>query len=610
MMRWVGLVIAIAFVGVAFGANSSSAHAHAQYVRSTPAENEVLAQAPTHIFIWFSETIELQFSEVQVLDPTGARADLDDLHDHGDLANPGISLRPNLAPGTYTVAWRVLSSVDGHRTAGTFAFSVGVATGPTQAPTGSGFTFESSGSGPPRWTSVLNRWLAFTAMAALIGAVVFPALVLPAGLRAIKPDERTAGEIARRVSRVIGATVIAALAVITVTTLVSLWLQAWAASGDKFSLSAMQDVWTDTRFGDIFTLRVSVLIGAILLSALALKRLPGLLEKWDLRDSAWLCLAVAAVALPLTTSLNSHSAAERSGAELHVTIDWLHLVAGGIWIGGLLQLVLLTPAILPLTERRADYFAGLIPRFSLVAIVSVSVVVGTGVLQWLNFLGGWSVQDGISAVFDSDWGYTLAVKVALLLPLLLLAAFNLLIVRPRFLSFVFQGARTASERILAWERRFRWAVAAEVGFAVAILVVAALLTETSIPTRESAAGTNGSESTSGVPTPSTIAQSLQADDLNLQLDVYPGKAGPNEVGVFLNDTDGDERPIQTVALRFKYLDRNLGENEDFAQPFHPPTHYTLATSQLSLAGDWEIEVIVRREGLLDARGTFTVQVQA
>jgi copper transport protein len=441
-------------------------------------------------------------------------------------------------------------------------------------------------------------------MAALIGAVVFPALVLPAGLRAIKPDDRTAGEIARRASRVIGGVIVAAIAIVAVTTLVSLWLQAWAASGDKTSLSAAEDVWTGTRFGDIFTLRVSIIVGAVLLSTIALRRLPGLLAKADLRESAWLCLMAAAVALPLTTSLNSHAAAERSETELWVASDWLHLVAGSIWIGGLLQLVALSPVVLSLTERRAAFFARLIPRFSLVALATVSLVVATGVLQWWNFLGG------ISAVFDSDWGYTLAVKVALLMPLLLLAAFNLLIVRPRFLSFVFEGARTASTRILTWERRFRWAVAAEVGFAAAILVVAALLTETTIPTGGTAAGTNGGGSTAPVQTPGTAALSTQADDLKLQLDVYPGKAGPNEVGVFLSDTDGDERPIQTIALRFKYLDRNLGENEDFAEPFHPPTHYTLSTSQLSLAGDWEIEVVVRREGLLDARATFTVQVQA
>jgi copper transport protein len=604
-MRLGILVVAILGVCLALGGSTRSASAHAQYVRSDPAENAFLAQPPNHLYIWYSETVELQFSEIQVLDPTGARVDLDDLHDHGDLSNPAISLKPNLTPGTYTVAWRMLSSVDGHRTAGTFAFTYGQSTGPPQAQPGNTVTFESGGSSPPRWAAVLNRWWGFTAMAALIGAVVFPALVLPAGLRAIKPDERTAREIARKASRVISATIITALVVITVTTLVSLWLQAWAASGEKGSLSALQDVWTDTRFGDIFTLRVSIIIGAVLLSVLALKRLPGLIEKGDLRESAWLCLTAASIALPLTTSLNSHAAAERTNSELYVAIDWLHLVAGGFWIGGLLQLVLLSPVILSLTERRAEYFAGVIPRFSLVALASVSVIVATGVFQWLHYLRG------ISAVFDSDWGYVLLVKVALLMPLLLIAAFNLLIVRPHFLSFVFQGAKTASSRILAWERRFRWAVAAEVGLAAAILVAAAVLTESTIPIRGSAAGTNGGVSTgSTAPTPSGFAQSVQADDLNLSLDVYPGKAGPNDLGVFLSDTDGDERPIQTVTVRFKYLDKPLGENEDFAQPLHAPTHYTLATSQLSLAGDWQIEVIVRREGLLDARGTFTVQVAA
>ena len=68
--------------------------------------------------------------------------------------------------------------------------------------------------------------------------------------------------------------------------------------------------------------------------------------------------------------------------------------------------------------------------------------------------------------------------------------------------------------------------------------------------------------------------------------------------------------FRTVVVRYKYVDRNLGENEDFAQPFHPPTHYTLSTSQLSLAGKWEVEVIVRREGLLDARATFDLDVPA
>ena len=285
---WAAL-IAIIIVCLALGGTTSRAEAHAQYIRSQPAENDALAQSPIEVLIWFTEALEIGYSEIQVVDATGARVDNDDTHVHFDPTNPGITLKPNLALGTYTVLWRVLSSVDGHRTSGTFAFSIGTATGPpppgTTLPS---FTAE-QGSTPPRWLSVTNRWLSFAGMAALIGAVVFPVLVLPAGLRAIRADDRNLEAIARKASRVIGVTVISALAVITVTTALSLWLQAWAATGQADSLSGLKDVWTDTRFGEIFTLRLSVLIGAILLATIALKRLPGLLEKQDLREAAWLC---------------------------------------------------------------------------------------------------------------------------------------------------------------------------------------------------------------------------------------------------------------------------------------------------------------------------------
>ena len=603
-MRWVGLIVAIVVVGVAFGSNSSNASAHAQYIRSQPEQNSAIAQSPIEVLIWFTESVEVQFSEIQVVDATGARQDNGDTHVHFDPTNPGVTLKPNLLQGTYTVAWRMLSAVDGHRTAGTFAFTIGLAPiGPPQTSEAPPDAFAGSTvSAPPRWLAVANRWLAFTAMAALIGAVVFPAIVLPAGLRAIKADEDTTGEIARRVARIVRTTIISALGVVVVTTAASLWLQGWAAGGDAGSFRAIQDVWSDTRFGEILTLRVSIIVGAILLGGLALPRLSELVAKSELLEPAWVALAICAFALPLTTSLNSHAAAERATTELYVASDWLHLVAGSVWIGGLLQLVMLTPAIMSLTDHRASFLAGVIPRFSQVALASVTVVVATGVFQWLHFLGG------ITAVFDSNWGYTLAVKITLLLPLLLLAAFNLLVVRPRFVSFVFGGLKTASSRVLKWERRFRWAVAGEVGFAAAILLVAALLTESTIPARGTAAGTNGNSTAGALPTPSQLVQSIDAGDLNIALDFYPGRAGPNELGIFLTDLDGDERNIQTVLVRYKYLDRDLGENEDPAEPFHPPTHYILNTSQLSLAGSWQIVVIVRREGLLDARATFNVNV--
>jgi len=68
--------------------------------------------------------------------------------------------------------------------------------------------------------------------------------------------------------------------------------------------------------------------------------------------------------------------------------------------------------------------------------------------------------------------------------------------------------------------------------------------------------------------------------------------------------------VQNVFVRYKYLDQPLGEYQVSADPFHPSTHYIRDTSLLSLAGSWQSEVIVRREGLLDARADFTVQVSA
>src|SRR6266542_5835881 len=112
MMRLVGFIFAIALVGVAFGARSSSAYAHAQYIRSTPEQNSVVAQAPFEVLVWFTEAVELQFSEMQVLDAKGTRVDNNDFHPYGDTSNPGITIQPNLPEGTYTVAWRVLSAVD------------------------------------------------------------------------------------------------------------------------------------------------------------------------------------------------------------------------------------------------------------------------------------------------------------------------------------------------------------------------------------------------------------------------------------------------------------------------------------------------------------------
>jgi copper transport protein len=99
--------------------------AHANLVRSEPAANSVLDQPPERVVIWFTEPIEAGFSEIQVLNSQGERVDKgDSAVDNNNPTVMSVTL-PALPNGTYTIAWRNLSSVDGHTVRGAFVFSVG-----------------------------------------------------------------------------------------------------------------------------------------------------------------------------------------------------------------------------------------------------------------------------------------------------------------------------------------------------------------------------------------------------------------------------------------------------------------------------------------------------
>jgi copper transport protein len=99
--------------------------AHANLVRSEPAANSVLDRPPDRVVIWFTEPIEAGFSEIQVLNSQGERVDKGD--SAVDTSSPTVMsvTLPSLPNGTYTIAWRNLSSVDGHTVRGAFVFSVG-----------------------------------------------------------------------------------------------------------------------------------------------------------------------------------------------------------------------------------------------------------------------------------------------------------------------------------------------------------------------------------------------------------------------------------------------------------------------------------------------------
>jgi len=97
--------------------------AHAYLMKSVPAAQSVVAHPPVRAELWFNERLEPAYSRVFVLDGHGRHVDLGNSHvDPDDPKKLSVAL-PELAPGSYTVRFRVLS-IDGHIVESQFSFTV------------------------------------------------------------------------------------------------------------------------------------------------------------------------------------------------------------------------------------------------------------------------------------------------------------------------------------------------------------------------------------------------------------------------------------------------------------------------------------------------------
>ena len=115
-----------------------------------------------------------------------------------------------------------------------------------------------------------------------------------------------------------------------------------------------------------------------------------------------------------TLALTSHGAATVDIRDMALAADFLHLAASVFWIGALFHFVLGLPLLRSLPEEdRRECLADMVPRFSVVASLSVATIVVTGVFS------GWA-QVTVAEALTTPYGITLMAKVALVLPLLFL----------------------------------------------------------------------------------------------------------------------------------------------------------------------------------------------
>jgi methionine-rich copper-binding protein CopC len=98
---------------------------HLRLVRTTPAADTTVAASPAEIRLFFSEAPQMRGTSVRLADAANNLvASTEAAADAEDARQVWIAPEAPLAPGRYTVHWRVIAQ-DGHTQRGSFSFRVG-----------------------------------------------------------------------------------------------------------------------------------------------------------------------------------------------------------------------------------------------------------------------------------------------------------------------------------------------------------------------------------------------------------------------------------------------------------------------------------------------------
>jgi copper transport protein len=288
-------------------------------------------------------------------------------------------------------------------------------------------------------------------------------------------------------------------------------------------------------------------------------------------------LAVAGAALAAGSFATSGHTRVSSAAGLATVADITHLWAAAVWGGGLVLLWRVVRERRAETDR-ADTIA-VVGRFSTLATATVVVVgVTGGVLAW-------NEVRTLDALTSTGYSRLLLAKVALVAWVAALGAYNHLRLVPALTS----GKATAALAQLWTTLRLE-----VVTLAVVVAITSVLVVVT--PARTEAA-------------PGIVERIVELGDAgSVQVTVAPAQAGFNQIHLYLFDPDGRPADIaESVMLVMSLPSADLGPitRETLRAG---PAHLQLDGTDLSVAGDWTIEVRARVDRFTEEAGATEVPI--
>ncbi|MDI2131904.1 copper resistance CopC/CopD family protein [Yinghuangia seranimata] len=551
------------------------ASAHASLDSTDPANGSTVPSAPSVVTMRFSEGVDAALGGVKVLDPTGKRVDTGSPeHGVGGPSTLRVKLQPGLGPGTYTVAWRVVSE-DSHPISGAFTFNI------VRASAGGGVGIDQGGDDTVGFFDGLARGVAFGTFALLTGSVLFLVALRPAAVGRFR----------------VWLLLFASWAGLLVSTVAALMLYGPKAAGLPFSSAFDLDVLRTTlesKLGRALSVRILILgaAGALLGYLVAVLGEAGRRRRAVL-GGAWALLCVGMAA---TWAASDHASVGMQ-APLAMSADIVHLVAMGCWLGGLAVLLVLLFG--PDKDEDGEELPGAldVPTvgwFSKAAMVCVTVLAVTGVYA------GWRQIGSFDALFSTTFGLLLILKVNFVL-LMIAAAW----VARRWLQARLRAK--AGERAgepLARKRTLQRAVGTEAVLAIVVLAVTTVLVNTE-PGRTAHEREEATTSRT-VSVSSPYDAGGPAGKGVFELVVTPARAGVNSVDVSVRDPLNNTIDPPEVTLSVSLPEKQI-DGITVALQRTGPGQWSARDLSLPMAGTWKFSVSVRT-GDFD-RATVVVPVK-
>jgi copper transport protein len=414
----------------------SPAGAHAVLETATPRWGAVVGTAPHAIRLMYDEAVVPRYAQVAVITPRGQ-----DLAGPPRVAGSTVVVPLRSGPtGSYTVRWHMVASDDGHVTEGAFSFGLRAKPLPPAPAKGVGIPIAPE----------LLAWLQFLGVVLAGGTLTFRALVVVPSARVL--GERGAGDAPLAIWMAVAGAVLALHA-----GLFAFLVGAYPIVGGglgSFVDTQIIPIRVGTHLGQAWTLTSFAWLGVLAL-------LVGAWVTPRKRETLLAAAGVFSLCIAFGLSWASHPA---SRGSLPLAADYVHLLAGALWTGGVVALAILAVVARGLSaSAREALFRACFLRFSKLAAPIVLALALAGGYVALRQL------PAASSLVTSGYGITLLVKTIVFAGALAVGAFHRQSVVPRIRA----GVPVAS---------IRRTLALEAGLLLVALAVAATLSQTAPPT--------------------------------------------------------------------------------------------------------------------------------